>query len=187
MSSKSGRGSSRGTMQKGLMAVGVVVALLLAGNLVMELRGGGDEDGAEPAGFLTEVLTPDRMKAYGFWIPVGIGFVLCLMGTLWASKAYRESERSSDRWLRVGLVFGVAGLAAFSVAAMDPTFDRSTLAVAAAWIYGVQIALLSWTAWKANRGAAGRSQSRSRGRRRRVAPPGGSHGTTGAPNPDDDA
>jgi hypothetical protein len=143
-----------------MMVVGVVLALLLAANLVVGLP--TLADGGDPSGFLS----PDILLRVGFWVPIGLAVPLCVAGMAWASKAYAETESSNLLWLRRGLGFGLAGVAAFCVATFEPEqFNRESLAVVAAWVIGVLVTHLSLAAWRAYRGSS--SSGSGRGRRKR--------------------
>ncbi len=164
------RKSRRGGPGRWMIAGGVVLALLMAANLVVGLQGMSDEKGGgEPTGFLT----PDILAGVAFWVPFGISLAACVCGMWWSTQAFADSERGSLLWLRRSLSLGLAGTCGLAVAAFEtvvveskvvPLFDRRTLSIAFAWLLVLILVNVALATLREKHAAEGSNRPRRRRR-----------------------
>lgn len=138
-----------------------VIVLLLGGNLALAVFNQRDDT---PQGFVT----PQMVQSAGFWIPVAVGVVAAVAGLVWATKAYRHSERTSLLWARRAHWFSLVAAAGLTLACFErDVFPREWFAVAASALVAAQSALVSMVSLKEYR----RSETGEGSRRARPARP----------------
>jgi hypothetical protein len=136
-----------------------VVVLLLGGNLVLAVVNRREET---PQGFVTPIM----VQSVGFWLPVAVAAVFAVCGVVWATKAFRHSERTSLLWARRAHWFSLFAAVALTFACFErDVFPREWFAVAASVLLGTQTVLASMISlkeWKRSETGEGSRRARAK-------------------------